>query len=144
MTGTPGPFLHANSRKGLRRKTVSTQLTGSAARILNDTGMYLSASTQLRQDLPDLYVVVLTRNNPSCDIALCNPSEPYVNVVPTTAPPAGIPLGDVLSFTERGYLLPGTANPQLPPSSLTGASAAYLLSPNIICDQSVNTCKASN
>ena len=118
------------------------KLAGSASLVLNDTNMYNAASTQLKADLPNLYVVVLTRNvGQTCQIALCRTSAPYVNAILNASPPLGIPPSDVVSLTERAYLLPGVANPRLPSTALTGANADYLLSPNVMCDQSVNSCR---
>jgi hypothetical protein len=107
------------------------QLTGSAKQILTDIHMLKKASSQLTADLPYLYVTVLSRSVPNCSNALCNPSAQYVYVIPNFAPPAGLPLTDILSVTERAYLLPG---------STTGAAASFLLGPTIIFDSSVNAC----
>ena len=51
------------------------QLTGSARQILLDAGMYSSASAQLKQDLPNLYVAVLTRSSGvTCNSVFCSTS----------------------------------------------------------------------
>ena len=116
----------------------SKLLTGSAEALLKALATYGNASPQLRTDLPDLYAVVLSRSLTSCNIPLCNANYHFVNVISDHAPPNGIPFADVMSITERAYLLPGTPDPLLPPSALIGANAPNLLGPTIIYDQTAN------
>jgi hypothetical protein len=94
----------------------SGSLTGSAAQVLQDLGLYGQASPGLISDLPNLYVHIFTR---PCDPALVYCSQPYTTTLPTSA----VPLTHVINMTERAYVLPGFLN---------GANPKYLLDPDLI------------
>ncbi len=93
----------------------SGTLTGSAAQVLKDLGLYSKASSKLIQALPDLFVTIFTR--PCSGPVYCTA---YYTTTLTTAE---VPYQDNISITERAYVLPGYP---------TGANPDYLLDPYVI------------
>jgi hypothetical protein len=91
-------------------------LTGSAAQVLQDLGLYGQASPSLISDLPNLYVHMFTRP--------CNPSLVFcLASYTTTLSTQAVPYSHVINMTERAYVLPGFLN---------GANPTYLLDPDLI------------
>jgi hypothetical protein len=93
----------------------SGTLTGSAAQVLMDLGLYSKASPKLIAALPDLFVTIFTR--PCTGPIYCTA---YYTTTLTTAE---APYQDNISITERAYVLPGY---------LSGANPDFLLDPYVI------------
>jgi hypothetical protein len=135
----------------------SPVLTGSAKSVLmaftNPDGstLYSSEPAAVHSELNNLYIHIFYRqdnSSPDCtEEVVCAANLSYTTLIQTGASPAPgsppvIPDSDPVLLTERGYLLPppesGT-NPT-PKSLLTGAAAASLESPYIVCDTAESEC----
>jgi len=86
-------------------------LTGSAEAVLRAYGLYESASQHLKDQLPMLYVTVVSR--------ACESLGDYCVEVNATE----VPLSDPMGITQRAYVKPGTTS---------GANPDALLSPYVI------------
>jgi hypothetical protein len=93
----------------------SGTLTGSAAQVLKDLGLYSKASSKLIAALPDLFVTIFTR--PCTGQIYCTAS--YTTTLTTSQ----APYQDSISITERAYVLPGY---------FSGANPDFLLDPYVI------------
>jgi hypothetical protein len=113
--------------------------------------LYSSEPAAVHSELNNLYIHIFYRqdnSSPDCtEEVVCAANLSYTTLIQTGASPAPgsppvIPDSDPVLLTERGYLLPppesGT-NPT-PKSLLTGAAAASLESPYIVCDTAESEC----
>jgi hypothetical protein len=90
----------------------SGTLTGSAQAVLQDLGLYASASDALKAALPDLYVTLVSKN--------CSVATAYcVDLKGDTLLQAGVPI----NIYERQYVHPGTT---------AGANTNVMIFPNVI------------
>jgi len=87
-------------------------LTGSAQAVLQDLGIYPSASDALKADLPDLYVVTVSKH---CSVA----TKYCVSLQGDTLIPANVPI----NIYERSYIKPGAT---------TGANTNVMVYPNVV------------
>jgi hypothetical protein len=87
-------------------------LTGSAQAVLQDLGIYSSASDALKADLPDLYVVAVAK---TCSVA----TNYCVSLQGDALIPANVPI----NIYERSYIKPGAT---------TGADTNVMVYPNVV------------
>ena len=87
-------------------------MTGSAQGVLQDLGLYASASDALKAALPDLYVTPVSKN---CSVAMAY----CVDLDGDTVIPAGVPI----NVYERQYVHPGTT---------AGANTNVMIFPNVV------------